>query len=250
MLRVSYTYHSEIGTRPYQEDRGLVISKNKGKLLAVMDGHGGDGTAQCVADNLKAIFSETIMKMAGEDALFSTFAKLHLLTRANVSGAVVSMAWIPFNTPMAYVAVLGDAPVFIKNPGEDPWIGPNHNVRANLKERKDAEKAGAIFEDGYIWDPLFTKGLQMSRALGDGALDSILNRQPEVNKVPIHSGAIIIVATDGVLDPTHQDAAQEKHIMQMVENGAGAKDLVLDAVKRDTRDNATAIVARISVGNK
>lgn len=245
MLRVSYTYHSEIGSRPYQEDRGLVISKNRGKLLAVIDGHGGDSTAQCVSDNLKAIFSGTITKMSEEDALFSTFAKLHLLTRENVSGAVVSMVWIPFNASMAYVAVLGDAPVFITNPGEETWAGPNHNVRTNLKERRAAEKAGAIFNDGYIWNSSFTKGLQMSRALGDVALDYILNRQPEVNKVPIYSGAIIVVATDGVLDPTHQDVSQEKHIIQMAENGAEAKDLVLDAVKRDTRDNVTAIIARI-----
>ncbi len=245
MSRVSCTCHSEIGSRPYQEDRGLVISSSKGTLLAAIDGHGGDVTAQCVADNLEAIFSQEITKLAAKEALFSTFAKLHLLTKADYSGAVLSAVWIPRNLKTAYVAILGDAPVFIKNLGEKPWVAPEHNVRTNLTERQSAKDAGAIYDDGYIWDSSFTKGLQMSRTLGDCSLDAILNRRPEVSEIPIRSGAIIIAATDGVLDPFHQDDSQGKHIIQMVENGADAKDLVLDAIRRNTRDNATAIVALI-----
>jgi serine/threonine protein phosphatase PrpC len=58
---------------------------------------------------------------------------------------------------------------------------------------------------------------------------------------------LIILATDGVGDPKHQSALmQMERLIEMVEKGAGAEDLVHDAIQRCTNDNATAIVARVN----
>ena len=159
----------------------------------------------------------------------------------------LSVVWIPSAAPIAYVGILGDSPVLIKNPGQKLWISPEHNVRSNLQERQKVITRGGVFLDNYVWDETHERGAQFSRALGLRGLNSILDHQPEIFTFSLQSGSIIILATDGVGDPKHQSALmQMERLIEMVEKGAGAEDLVHDAIQRCTNDNATAIVARVN----
>ena len=149
-----------------------------------------------------------------------------------------------------HVAILGDSPVIVQNRNQNPWVSPEHNVITNEKEREAAVKRGAIYKFPYIHDAEdyarasgVCWGVQMSRAFGDYSLYRVLNRKPEILSVPIAPGTIVIVATDGVLDPSHSDAsAHINRLLRKVACGSGAKALVNDALKRETGDNATAIV--------
>ena len=85
----------------------------------------------------------------------------------------------------------------------------------------------------------------MSRAFGDCDLSRFLSREPEVYAVDLGEKSFVIVATDGIFDPGHATTKHEvERLSEMVANGTNAEGLVQDAVKRQTRDNATAIVWR------
>jgi serine/threonine protein phosphatase PrpC len=141
---------------------------------------------------------------------------------------------------------LGDSPVIIKNPEKVPWISPEHNVRTNAREREMAILRGGFFSGGYLYGKTRAMGLQLSRALGDAALDDVLDRRPEIFSRPIGTGSIVLVATDGVFDPRHQEeTSQIGRLLEIIEHGGNANAIVEDAVLRKTGDNATAIVCEI-----
>ena len=155
---------------------------------------------------------------------------------------LVEMMWFILSVLLA--AVIGDSPVIILDRENKIIVSPDHNVRSNPVELEKAKKKGAAYEMGYTMSPS-GGGLQMSRALGDESLDSILDREPEVYSVPLGEKSLIILGTDGLFDPGHSDtAAQVGRIVILTMNGAGARELVQDALDRMTCDNVTAIVWR------
>ena len=122
-------------------------------------------------------------------------------------------------------------------------ISPEHNVRSNLNERKAAEKRGGIYRDGYIWNDLSSlgSGLQMSRALGDAHLGKILSREPDI--YVISNPEWVLVASDGVFDPDHENTSQliEK-VKKYAIRRSTAGDIMKWAESRGLKDNATALV--------
>jgi len=239
------TTATDMGGRSHQEDGFVIFRGRKGVLLAVMDGHTGDGTAVFVAENLKRIFAPAIKRFGARRALSVIFNKLNLLTREMESGSTLSVVWITKKGARAHIAILGDSPIIVKTPGHDTWLAPEHNVRTNLKDRGAAVRRGGTYGNGYLFGS-GDKGLQLSRALGDSELDDVLDRTPEIFSVPIKKGTAIILASDGVLDPSHEEStAHVERLVKMVMSGSGAKDLVEDALRRRTGDNVTAVVCVI-----
>jgi serine/threonine protein phosphatase PrpC len=235
------------GTRYHQEDRLCVAKHNGAVLLAVMDGHGGEGAADLVLENIKTSFERARAGSHGIlKALQATFSDLHSRTKDERSGSTLSTAYIPRRAKAVYVAVLGDSPVAIKNPGQPTWSSPEHNARTNTEERQEAEKRGAVFANGYLFDRHMQHGLQLSRALGDSSL-GFLNRKAETFKVPIGPGAIVMLATDGVYDGNaHTSVPVIERLMGMAEEGADAGALVDDAASiRRTGDNVTVILCKL-----
>lgn len=244
---------SERGMRDYNEDRSNVNVSMEGALIAVFDGHGGDETAE-LASNKAAEFFIDAMDVYGEgtnpkDALEETVARLAKLTGNHRSGSTASLVFIPTEGEMAYTAVLGDSPILIGN-DTDLWVGPDHNVRTNPAEADAVQERGGFISGGYAMEHFSGNGLQMGRALGDRSLARILSTKPEINEVPITKGGFVLVATDGVFDPSHGKQAESiKYITGLMRSGAhglfSAKDLVLNALERKTYDNVTAVVVRL-----
>ena len=85
----------------------------------------------------------------------------------------------------------------------------------------------------------------MSRALGDKILNRILNRVPECYPVVLGEDSVILIGTDGILDPTHKPDNQTiATMMNMLYQGVEAERFVEYALERKTGDNATAIVVK------
>ena len=236
--QIDTSHFSAIGKRYYQEDRYVLSTGNFGWLLAIMDGHNGDKTAGYCHEHLLEIFFATY-------SLIDTIKTLNEQTKNFESGSTISVVHIPNDASVANVAVLGDSPIIIKIKDGSIFVSPEHNVRTNLLEREAAIKRGGIYEEGYIFDDRLHYGLQMSRALGDSFLDSILNREPEVYEVELGPESFVAVFSDGVIDPGHKDSkTQIDRLIKLIENGANAQKLVDDALKRKTKDNATAVIWR------
>jgi serine/threonine protein phosphatase PrpC len=249
MASVSTATHQ--GSRYHQEDRAVVlegINPSWGQLLLVADGHSG---SECADEVVRATSSMW-------EPLFNTFPRISPLNRINClfraldeatrrcsSGAAVSVVFIPRSQHFAYVGVLGDAPVFIWTKSSKLWHAPEHNVRSNPAEAKAAEERGGHVWLGYLQYGEY--GLQMSRALGDWNMRSVLLQAPECFRVPIGPDSFVLVGSDGVLDPGHRSIATNgQPIIDMIIAGGTADDIVNRAVGIPTRDNATAILWRAS----
>jgi serine/threonine protein phosphatase PrpC len=172
----------------------------------------------------------------------AVFSALDSLTLALVDGTAASLVFVPRSGSTVTVAILGDAPVLVRQ-ADGKWnVSPEHNVRTNHAERTEAERRGGVYQGGYIYHG--NLGLQMSRALGDAPLRSILNRQPDIYQV--EADGVFILATDGVFDPSHHNSEKEiAAVTRLIGEGATAKNIVDRAVMNQTGDNATAILVRM-----
>ena len=244
------------GGRSHQEDRSVCqwieTKDGSGWLLAVFDGHRGAVTAELAAQELLSLFIKRLPIHHGDAAstLRNIFRTLNDLTRAHLSGSTASVVFIPADAKVVTLAVLGDSPVAIRDSKGKIHIGPNHNVRTNMAERVASEVRGGVYRGGYLEDQeLPGIGLQMARALGDADLSRVLERAPEVETVPLGGEGIVLVGTDGLLSQRGgTNSEQLREIVAMIQEGAGADEVVADALARGTGDNVTAIVWR-STGN-
>ncbi len=243
------THASEKGTRSYQEDRYVVYwVPDEGYLLAVFDGHGGPEAAEICATELVPIFHEiyerNMLPLPWDSIIRNVFEALNEETKHLGSGCAASIAFIPENGKEVIVGVLGDAPVLVRKVNNEFWLSPEHNVRTNVAERVAAMDRGGFVANGYLFATYSGNGLQMSRALGDRYLDSVLSREPEIFRLATGPGSFVLVASDGVFDPSHVTNNSEK-IAAEIEAGADAKKLVQNALDVPTNDNVTAILVKL-----
>ena len=231
------------GRRPYQEDRILWSSVPEGTLFGVFDGHGGDEVAAFLAAELPKFWS-AIDGDNYEHALHKIFVMAALTTQEFHAGSTASVVFIPADEQTAYVAVLGDSPVLAERADGTIFIGPDHNARSNQEERSMAIARGGIYQGGYMWSGYGdnASGLQMTRALGDSGCRNFLSRAPEVFTVPL--GDWLLIASDGLLDPTHTKLSPMDVVIKAISEGQSAKQLVAHATRVPTNDNATAVLWR------
>lgn len=233
------------GSRSHQQDRDIIYPSPDGNkhLLAIMDGHSGSEAAEFCQKNIPRLWLFSQIKDGGEAALKRLIERLNEETREMSSGSTISVVYVSEGQNMAWVAVLGDSPVIIVDKNGHINISPDHNARSNIQEREWAIDRGGKYEDGYIW--YGGRGLQLTRALGDVHLTKILNRRPEIYFVELGPDSVIVVASDGLIDPFHQKSREEsKLVAELAKKGSGAQELINWRIKEGIHDNATAIVWR------
>ena len=238
---------SHKGLRPYQEDRLFTASYAQGVLLAVFDGHGGHEVSHFASEEFPGIFANEITepKAKPRTALKKAVHRLATETEHWVPGSTMSLAFIPTKGSFVYCAVLGDSPIIIKDSKGGINIGPDHNVRTNMAEKRAAEERGGFVIGGYLYRSYDGPGLQMARALGDSYLRKVLSRKPDIYSVRVNKDSFIVVATDGAFDPGHYNFEKEAEaVVKLVDDGADAKAIVDRAVGLKTGDNVSALVAR------
>lgn len=248
---MSITYFQAQGERHYQEDRlvAQTIKLNELELtiLAVMDGHGGGETSEMLSKALVGTIMQSIHEVGYNWGVIlkDSVAQLNNMTQHMTSGSTLSLVLLLEHEKIAHVAVIGDSPIIILDTSGRLNLSPDHNARSNEIERQAAINRGATYDNQYLRDPVTGDGLQMSRSMGDSTMASFLSREPDVYDVELGPHSFVIVASDGVLDPFHEDtSSQERRLAEMVAKGADAKTLVEDALARKTGDNATAIVLK------
>jgi serine/threonine protein phosphatase PrpC len=240
------------GSRRYQEDHYFVSTFVDGTLIGVMDGHNGAAVSALLVDLFPKLWSE-VRKTENnyETVLLEVFKRAADMTKFYGEGSTASLAfiWSWKGQQYATIAVLGDSPVIGESEGGRYstciWIGPDHNARSNPEERSLAIQRGGIYDRGYIWNDLgdMGSGLQMTRALGDVALDRILDRTPEVFTIGL--GLFLLIGSDGLFDPTHADGkASYDDVLACIRNGGTADSIVQQAVAVPTNDNVTAVLWR------
>ena len=238
------------GGRFSQEDRFVVSNIKDGKLIAVMDGHGGAEVSSRLAKMLPLIWRKHIVFPASIfTAIQNTFKDLADLTSRMEAGSTMSLVFIPKPADVVYVAILGDSPVVVKDAEGRVEVSPMHNARSNAAELAAAQARGAFYYNGYIQAHFSGPGIQMTRVMGDSELGRIVSREPEVYTKQINADSFVLVGTDGLFDPSHRNPQPEiDAVTALIEAGADARGLVNRALAIPTGDNVTAILVRC--GNK
>jgi len=239
---------TEKGKRPYQEDRLVIHETSEVYLLGVFDGHGGDEVADKCAVLMPKVFDavrSAVLVANFENMVREVFHVLNAETKDCYAGTAASIVLLPKHGKEAIIGILGDAPVMLQKTDGDIWLSPEHNVRTNSAERAAAEGRGGTVHNGYLFATFSGGGLQMSRALGDRELGKVLDRTPEIFRVPVGAGGFILVASDGLFDPSHEECPKDE-ISAKIKNGLDAQQLANDAVCKPTFDNVSAILVKIS----
>jgi serine/threonine protein phosphatase PrpC len=241
MMKVSIA--TAKGKRSYQEDRHFHLTTATGTYVGVFDGHGGAECSDYCARRLLQILPET-------PQVGAALAILNTEVRGYHSGSTASIAFINSDEKTVETAVLGDSPIVVKRSNGSIWASPEHNVRTNKAEAKAAQERGGFVNGGYLFASYSSAGLQMSRALGDAALDRVLLREPEQNIHSINNGGFILVMSDGAVDPAHNYGVTPvdpiadpiADIVSLIDRGADAQGIVDRALAIPTGDNVTAIL--------
>ncbi|HVO33738.1 MAG TPA: PP2C family protein-serine/threonine phosphatase [Elusimicrobiota bacterium] len=252
------TVSSAQGPRSAQEDRVIAATiraagRAGGHLIALFDGHRGAEVAQRASETAVGLFQDALNRRSDDPAgaFGDLFAALVEGSRRRLAGSTASLFFFRDGGGPAWAASLGDSPIATVDGGGHFVFAAGHNVRYNLRERSAATARGAIYSDGYIFDGRDPQtGLQMSRSLGDGDLDAILDRRPEIQVVTLGPRSAGFVGSDGLLGPMEDHQATLTRLLQRVQAGAEADDLVSDALERSTGDNVSAAVWRLSATSR
>jgi len=246
MKTKSVTHATNLGQRSEQQDAFIRSFDSKyGTLLGVFDGHGGDEASKLCAKHVSSHFFECLDgAVLSELALGDTLINAANNLRHYDAGTTASLAYLPLAEDAVYTAVIGDSPIIVGQRGLF-WLSPQHNVRSNVAERTAAQMRGGSYSQGYIWNGFSGPGLQMSRALGDAAMGKVISNVPDIKRLEVSEYDFVLVGSDGLFDPRNEDtdkAAQT--LVEKIQSGATAEDLVAYALSVPTGDNVTAVLAR------
>lgn len=245
-----------------------------GALLAVFDGHGGAAVAEFAQRQLPHhVLRNHSAGSDPADALRRAFLTVDAdIPRAGLPGSVGATAVVAWVVPGAHTAdggrvlhvascgdsralycpdILSGAPVATKMSTEHKPTVP--------AERERIQRCG-----GEVLRDRVQGVLAVSRALGDHSLKAYVSAEPALASVAVPVGAsgraCVILGCDGVFDVMSDDEALRvvANRLAALRDGAGAAAsaafaaeaapkladaLVKEALKRESRDNISAVVA-------
>ncbi|KAH9310727.1 hypothetical protein KI387_025762 [Taxus chinensis] len=225
-----------------------------GAFYGVFDGHGGDDAAIFIRENLlKFIVEDCHFPIAVGLAMRNAFMHAdHAFADAcsvdSSSGTTALAALIVGRTMI--VANAGDCRAVLGKRGKAIEMSRDHKPNCSI-ERSRIESLGGSVYDGYL-----NGQLSVARALGDwhmkGAKGSScpLSAEPELREVVLsEEDEFLIIGCDGLWDVmTSQCAVSIVRRELMVHNDPErcSKELVREALNRNTCDNLTVVVVCFS----
>ncbi|URD95472.1 phosphatase 2C [Musa troglodytarum] len=253
---------SEIGPKPHMEDEHICIDNlveylrastnfpSPGAFYGVFDGHGGIDAACFVRNNiLKYIIEDVYFPASVEKAIKNAFIKVdHALADSRSldrsSGTTALTALILERSLL--IANAGDCRAVLGKRGRAIELSKDHKPNCNA-ERHRIERLGGSVYDGYL-----NGQLSVARALGDwhmkGSKGSAcpLSAEPELQETILtEEDEFLIMGCDGIWDVMSSQCAvtmTRKELMLHNDPEKCSRELVREALKRNTCDNLTVVV--------
>ncbi|KAL1547099.1 protein-serine/threonine phosphatase [Salvia divinorum] len=253
---------AEKGPKPSMEDVHICIDNLPqylgevadaplpGAFYGVFDGHGGIDAASFVREKLlKLIVEDSFFPVCHERAIKSAFLKTDYAFADDSSldissGTTVLTAFISGRKMI--VANAGDCRAVLGKRGRAIEMSKDHKPN-HTSERIRIEKLGGAIYDGYL-----NGQLSVSRALGDWHMKepkgsaSPLSADPELQEVLLtEDDEFLILGCDGLWEVmTSQCAVTMVRRELMLHNDPElcSRELVREALKRNTCDNLTVVV--------
>ncbi|KAL1540611.1 protein-serine/threonine phosphatase [Salvia divinorum] len=253
---------AEKGPKPSMEDLHICIDNlpqylckvadipAPGAFYGVFDGHGGIDAALFVREKLlKFIVEDSFFPVCLERAIKSAFLRTDYAFADDSSldissGTTVLTAFISGRKMI--VANAGDCRAVLGKRGRAIEMSKDH--KPNCKSEKiRIEKLGGAIYDGYL-----NGQLSVSRALGDWHMKkpkgsaSPLSAEPELQEMLLsEDDEFLILGCDGLWEVMSSQCAvtmARKELMLHNDPERCSRELVREALKRDTCDNLTVVV--------
>ena len=224
--------------RQVNEDSHGFVHCAAGDLLIVCDGMGGhaqgDLASRTARDAIAAYAATYAASLPPRDLLERATLHAHEAVRAV---AAQSQANAGMGTTCVLALVQRDQ-LWVSNVGDSRcYLVRGSNVSQLSVDHTKARKlldAGIITKEQFVNHP--EKGV-LAQALGQRAAP-----QPFVSEaIPLNWNDYVVLCSDGVYDSTERDLAD---LTGANNPNYGAHNLVIEAVKRDGKDNATVVIGR------
>ncbi|CAA3000204.1 probable protein phosphatase 2C 27 [Olea europaea var. sylvestris] len=253
---------AEKGPKPYMEDYHICInnlpqhlgeitsSPSLGAFYGVFDGHGGTDAASFVRNNiLKFIVEDSCFPACMEKAIKNAFLKADYAfaddSSLDISSGTTALTALISGRTMV-VANAGDCRAVLGKRGRAIELSKDHKPNCT-SERLRIEKLGGAIYDGYL-----NGQLSVARALGDwhmkGPKGSAcpLSSEPELQETLLtEDDEFLIMGCDGLWDVMSSQFAvtmARKELMLHNDPERCSRELVREALKRNTCDNLTVII--------
>ncbi|CAN1322662.1 Probable protein phosphatase 2C 27 [Linum perenne] len=246
---------AEEGPKRYMEDEHVCIDDlNQHLSSIVFDGHGGTDAASFVRNNiLSLIVEDSQFPICVEKAIKSAFVKADFAfaddSTLDISSGTTALTALMLGRTLI-IANAGDCRAVLGRRGRAIEMSKDHKPNCT-SERLRIEKLGGVIYDGYL-----NGQLSVSRALGDwhmkGSKGSAcpLSAEPELQETDLtEEDEFLIMGCDGLWDVMSSQCAVSivrKELMLHNDPERCSKELVREALKRNTCDNLTAIVVCFS----
>lgn len=257
---------AERGPKQYMEDEHICIDNliehlgatsdfpSPGAFYGVFDGHGGTDAASFIRNNiLRFIVGDGHFPICLEEAIKSAFVKADYAfadaSALDISSGTTALTAIIFGRTLI-IANAGDCRAVLGRRGRAFEMSKDHKPNCT-SEKIRIEKLGGVIYDGYL-----NGQLSVARALGDwhmkGPKGSAcpLSAEPELQETHLtEDDEFLIMGCDGLWDVMSSQCAvtmARKELMLHNDPERCSRELVREALKRNTCDNLTVIVVCFS----
>ncbi|CAH1430967.1 unnamed protein product [Lactuca virosa] len=259
---------AEKGPKEYMEDEHICIDNllqhldrtegfpSPGAFYGVFDGHGGTDAASYVRKNILKFIVEdpqfpSCLKKAIRNAYMKADQAFAENSSVDISSGTTALTTFIFGRKMV-VANAGDCRAVLGKRGRAIELSNDHKPNS-VTERHRIEKLGGVIYDGYL-----NGQLSVARALGDWHMKfpkgsgsgCPLSSEPELQEVLLmEEDEFVIMGCDGLWDVMSSQCAvtiARKELMIHNDPERCSKELVREALKRNTCDNLTVVVVCFS----
>ncbi|XP_031270129.1 probable protein phosphatase 2C 27 isoform X3 [Pistacia vera] len=225
-----------------------------GAFYGVFDGHGGTDAASFVRKNiLKFIIEDSHFPICVEKALKNAFVQADYAfadsSSLDISSGTTALTALVFGRNLI-IANAGDCRAVLGRRGRAIEMSKDHKPNCT-SERLRIEELGGVVYDGYL-----NGQLSVARAIGDWHMKNPkgsacpLSAEPELHETLLtEEDEFLIMGCDGLWDVMSSQCAvtvARKELMLHNDPERCSRELVREALKRNTCDNLTVIVVCFS----
>ncbi|KAF7817691.1 putative protein phosphatase 2C 27 [Senna tora] len=257
---------AEIGPKQFMEDEHICVDNliehlgsasqipSHGAFYGVFDGHGGTDAAAYIRNNmLRFIVEDPQFPTYLEKAIKGAFLKADYAfadaSWLDISSGTTALTALVFGRTLI-VANAGDCRAVLGRRGKAMEMSKDHKPNST-SERLRIEKLGGVVYDGYL-----NGQLSVARALGDWHMKGPkgcacpLSAEPELQEIQLtEDDEFLIMGCDGLWDVMSNQCAvtmARRELMLHNDPERCSRELVREALKRNTCDNLTVIVVCFS----
>ncbi|CAN7061722.1 unnamed protein product [Brassica rapa subsp. trilocularis] len=257
---------AEQGAKQFMEDEHICIDdlvdhlgasvdfSSLGAFYGVFDGHGGTDAALFVRKNiLRYIVEDSYFPLCVKKAIKNAFLKADYEfaddSSLDISSGTTALTAFIFGRRLI-IANAGDCRAVLGRRGRAIELSKDHKPNC-IAEKVRIEKLGGVVYDGYL-----NGQLSVARAIGDwhmkGPKGSAcpLSPEPELQETDLsEEDEFLIMGCDGLWDVMSSQCAvtiARKELMIHNDPERCSRELVREALKRNTCDNLTVIVVCFS----